>query len=283
VIRGKVRAVDGRLARQREIVVAVRGRVAISWVYMKRAWRFTAGGLQVALAGLLTIAVVRMASQVGPLLWRVAPLPLALAGAAVVLGAVVTCGLNGIRTLTGARMLGGWRKLPLLSGVLGSLTVALFSGDIIYTETRPRTGNARETALGRPASLLFTALDGRPVDVGAVRGRVTLVFCWATWCGPCKAEMPGIAALERKWSARGFEVVGINFDEDRRAVENFVQAHGLRWPQHFEGKPLRENSFAAKYEITGIPQLWIVDKRGIVRDVEGYVDLTAKVERLLAE
>ena len=92
-----------------------------------------------------------------------------------------------------------------------------------------------------------------------------------------------IESLYRQWNARGFEVVAINFDEDRTLVEKFVKDRALPWPQHFEGKPLRENSFAVRYELTGIPQLWLIDKGGVVRDVEGYVDLTAKVERLMAE
>jgi len=111
---------------------------------------------------------------------------------------------------------------------------------------------------------------------------VVLVDFWATWCGPCVKEIPNVRAAYEKLSAKGFEIVGISFDQQLDALQRFVEKEKMPWPQYFDGKGW-ENNFGREFGITGIPAMWLVDKKGNLRDMNAREDLVAKVEKLLAE
>lgn len=111
----------------------------------------------------------------------------------------------------------------------------------------------------------FTAVDGREVDLAKLRGKVVLIDFWATWCGPCKAELPNVKAVYDKYHDRGFEVVAISLDKaaDKQKLIDYCREHALPWPQFFDGK-FWQNEFAVKYAVKAIPAMFLLDQQGKV-------------------
>jgi thiol-disulfide isomerase/thioredoxin len=137
-------------------------------------------------------------------------------------------------------------------------------------------------ALGKPLAIKFTAVDGREVDLAKLTGKVVLVDFWATWCGPCVMEIPNVKDAYDKLHDKGFEIVGISFDQDQKALKKFVADREMKWPQYFDGKAWG-NDFGRKYGISGIPAMWLVDKKGNLRDMNARGALEEKVQKLLQE
>jgi thiol-disulfide isomerase/thioredoxin len=141
---------------------------------------------------------------------------------------------------------------------------------------------ATRERLKSPLDLRFTAVDGSAVDLSKLRGKVVLLDFWATWGGPCRAEVPNLVAVYNKLHDKGFEVVGISLDQDRNSLLAFTAANGMTWPQYFDGKGW-ENTISSSFAIQQVPTMWLVNKQGYVVSTNGRADLEGTVEKLLAE
>lgn len=120
---------------------------------------------------------------------------------------------------------------------------------------------------GNKMEIEGTLLSGEPVDWEAYRGKVVLVDYWATWCGPCIAELPNVLKAYEAYHGKGFDVLGISLDnsKDSEAVENFLQAKNVPWQTLFSADPENDgwnHPMAQRYAINGIPRAILVDQDG---------------------
>jgi thiol-disulfide isomerase/thioredoxin len=106
-------------------------------------------------------------------------------------------------------------------------------------------------------------LNGSPLSVSGARGKVLLVDFWATWCGPCRGEMPNVIAAYQKYHASGFDVIGVSLDEDRNSLTSYAATQGLAWPQYFDGQGW-DNKLAKRYGVHSIPTNFLLDRNGII-------------------
>jgi thiol-disulfide isomerase/thioredoxin len=129
-------------------------------------------------------------------------------------------------------------------------------------------GTARRLALpGRPMQVEGTRLDGTAFDPATLKGKVVLVDFWATWCGPCVAEIPNIREAYEKYHDLGFEVLAISLDDSRVDLDAFLAERKVPWPILFSGRGF-EDPVARFYGINGIPQLILIGRDGNVIDLE---------------
>ena len=138
-------------------------------------------------------------------------------------------------------------------------------------------GTMRRLSLpGHPMEIKGTLLNGKPFDQKTLAGKVVLVDFWATWCGPCVAEIPNVLEQYEKYHDKGFEVVGVSLDEDREALEKFVAEQKIPWPILYE-KPEGEgwrHPLSTYYGISGIPTVILIGRDGNV------ITLNARGEKL---
>jgi peroxiredoxin len=141
----------------------------------------------------------------------------------------------------------------------------LFSGGGLQRLIALATGPTAPGEVGSPApdfSLEDTA--GRTVTLGDYRGKVVLINFWATWCLPCRAEMPELESIYRARRGDGFEVVAIDLQESDAEVQPFMEELGLTFPALLD----RDGFVSRAYRARALPSSFLVDRQGTIRYVK---------------
>lgn len=118
--------------------------------------------------------------------------------------------------------------------------------------------------IGKPA-MDFQAVDlkGQELSLKKFRGQVVLLDFWATWCVPCKAEMPHLKKVYDKYKDQKFEIIGISLDQGQAVLDSYIEKQDITWPQFLDN-----GTVAKMYNVTGIPATFLIDGEGIVRKVQ---------------
>ena len=139
---------------------------------------------------------------------------------------------------------------------------------------------------GKPLTISSTTVDGKPFSTEEYKGKVILVDFWATWCGPCKAELPRVKELYAKYHDKGLEIVGVSNDYSAEAVKKFTPANDMPWVELLDAKAADDhqwNPTTIGYGIRGIPTMFLIDKKGVLRTVEAREEMETLIPTLLAE
>jgi thiol-disulfide isomerase/thioredoxin len=138
--------------------------------------------------------------------------------------------------------------------------------------------------VGRRYEISLTTTDGKVIDSEKLRGKVVLIHCWESWCGPCKAQMPAVKKVYEKWHPKGLEVLGVSSDEDVKSAENAYERLEIHWPlvvvpSDTEVRVLWRR--AAR--ITTIPRYLLIDREGILRaHLSGSKEIEKELDQQVA-
>ena len=166
-----------------------------------------------------------------------------------------------------SRLLSLHRRLYRLAPLVACLVLCLSGQSSLRAQGG--TADQRQTAPGWQ----LRDLSGKTVKLSDFKGKVVILDFWATWCPPCRKEIPGFIDLQKKYADKGLVVVGVSLDEQGAAiVQPFVKQLGMTYPV-----VLGDGQVVAAYGgIEAIPTTFIIDRQGKVVTVhQGYVDPAA--------
>lgn len=125
--------------------------------------------------------------------------------------------------------------------------------------------NSSKLQEGKPAPIFQAqTIDGQTVRLSDLKGKVVLLDFWATWCGPCVAEIPNVKQVYEDNRAKGFTVIGISADRELDDLQTFIKAHGIEWKQIFEPET-PEGSVRMTYGVMQFPTTVLIDREGTIR------------------
>jgi len=140
--------------------------------------------------------------------------------------------------------------------------------------------------IGKPLALLGRTSTGGTFSSTEYKGKVVMLDFWATWCGPCIGELPNVKKAYTDYHDKGFEIIGLSCDSGDAELNDFTAKNGMTWVQLRETSQDEKDNWhplAKKYHVLGIPQMFLIDKKGVLRYVDAREDLEKKIKELVEE
>lgn len=121
------------------------------------------------------------------------------------------------------------------------------------------------TAIGSPAPEIdLPTPDGKNIKLSSLKGKVVLIDFWASWCGPCRMEMPNVVKTYEKYKNKGFTVYSVSLDKEAGAWKNSIKALGMTWENQVSDLKFWQCEAAVRYGVNGIPATYLLDQNGTI-------------------
>ena len=116
-------------------------------------------------------------------------------------------------------------------------------------------------ASGPAPQFTLDARGGSKISLTQYKGQVVMLNFWASWCGPCRQEMPLLENIYKKYNKMGFTLIGVNVEPDSKAAEGFLKATPVSFPVIYD----KDSTVSKAYDVSGMPSTVIIDRKGNIR------------------
>ncbi len=145
----------------------------------------------------------------------------------------------------------------------------------------PASGGAPS---GPAPPFTLAAKGGSTLSLAQYKGQVVMLNFWASWCGPCRQEMPLLENIYKKYNKMGFTLIGVNVEPDSKAADDWLKQTPVSFPVIYD----KESQVSKAYDVSGMPSTVIIDRKGNIRelhrgykpgDENGYLDVIRTLVR----
>ncbi len=148
------------------------------------------------------------------------------------------------------------KMFPMIKRILLMVCVSMFMLTAVQAESE------------MAPNFTLKSRSGKNIKLSELRGQVIMVNFWASWCGPCREEMPLLDKLFKKYRSLGFIVLGVNVDDTPKQAESFLKQNDVSFPILFDN----DKKISEKYKITAMPSSFFIDRNGKLRNEhKGYL------------
>jgi len=163
-----------------------------------------------------------------------------------------------------------------MSRILAAILIIIFVIGLTITGCE---AEAPETSNKAPDFELLN-LNGQPISLSSLQDKPVLLNFWATWCSPCRAEMPYIQEIHEEWSGKGLVVLVINIGENSSRVREFMESFSFSFPVLLD----EDTRVSEEYNVRAIPTTFFIDKNGIIQTTKiGAFQSKVQIEKCLGQ